>query len=147
MDQAVERPERNSEGASGFGRIEPLVLVVEVAHHHASVSTGHILHAPHQFTGIDFERRRQSGDHVETRVALPALKVPDVGACYPGPICQHLLGDAKRQAANTDTIAEHPLAGSRSFARASHSVIKRLRSIRVDAIGVSFSSSQREGWV
>lgn len=144
MDQAVQRPERNPEVESGLGRIEPLVLVV--AGHLSSGSPSHILHAPDQLACIDFERGRQPGDHVETRVPLAALKVADVGARNPGPICQSLLGDPERLAANTDTVAKHPLAGRRSLAGASHPVIKRLRLIRVDAIGVSLSTSQREGW-
>ncbi len=144
MDQAVQRPERNPEVESCPGRIEPVVLVV--AGHLPSGSPSHILHAPHQFACIDSERGRQPGDHVETRVPLAALQVADVRARYPGPIGQHLLRDPQRLAANTDTIAEHPLAGRRSLAGASHPVIKRLRSIRVDAIGVSLSTSQREDW-
>lgn len=144
MDEAVQRCDRNPEVESGLGRIEPLVLVV--AGHPSSGSPSHILHAPDQLPCIDFERGRQPGDHVQTRVSLATLKVADVRARYPGPICQHLLGDPERLAANTDTVAEHPLAGRRSLAGASHPVIKRLRSIRVDAIGVSLSTSQREGW-
>jgi hypothetical protein len=146
MDQAVERPDRNSKGASGFGRIEPFVLIID-ARHLASASAGHVLDAPHQLTCIDFESNGQPGDGVEAGVPLATFQAAHVGPGDSGTVRERFLGQPLAKAFAPDPITEEPLAGRRSLPGSGHHVIKRLRSIGVDAIGVTLSSSQREGWV
>ena len=147
MDEAVQRPERNSEVAGGLGRIEPLVLTAAIPRHPASASASHILHAPNQLAGVDVERRSQPGNGVQARIPLPRLQRSDVGAGDAGPVSERLLRNALLLALRPDSIAEQPLARSRSLPGSGHPAIKRLRSIGVDAIGVTLSFSQREGWV
>lgn len=145
VDQVVQRPDRDSEAASGLSRIEP--FVVDLARHPASASTVHILHAPHQFAGVDSQGRGQSGDGIEARVPLAALQRADIGPRDSRAVGERLLGQALPEAFHPDPITEQPLTRRWSLAGASHPAIKRPRSIGVDAIGVTLSTSQREGWV
>lgn len=121
QDQPVQRRDRNLEVASSGSRVEPLVLVI--AAHGPSASTGHILRASDQLAGIDFESDSQSGDRVETGVSLAGFQRPDVCPGDSGPVGHRFLRQAQFLAVRPHAVAEQPLAGSWSLSGAGHSLI------------------------
>lgn len=144
-DELVESADGHSQVPSRRGRVEPLVCVV--AGHCHSVSAGQVLHAPDQLAGIDFQGCGQPGNGVQARVPLAIFERADIRPGDSGTVGQRLLRQAQLVTLRPDPVAEEPLAGSRCLPGASHIPITEPRLIGVDAIGVTLSATQQEGWV